>query len=279
MLPRAVTARVAYVPGTGFYADGFGSRRSMRLSLLLPDPGADPRGRPAAGGGDRGRAGRACRRSARGRPRPSPWTAGHVAGHRRAPPDSAPDRGRPMSDDRPARTADPATERTPRSSCWPAVSPTNATCRCAPGAAVAEALRRRRRRRRVRDVDAGLLPAAHGPARRRRHRPARRRRARTARSGRCWICSASRSSAPRPTACRLALDKPIAKAELARAGLDTPDWVALPHDTFRELGAGAVLDAMVERAGAAADASSRPGRLRARRAGGHRRRRTCRPRW
>ena len=37
MLPRAVTNRVAYVPGTGFYADGFGSR-CMRLSYCYPDP-------------------------------------------------------------------------------------------------------------------------------------------------------------------------------------------------------------------------------------------------
>jgi D-alanine-D-alanine ligase len=51
------------------------------------------------------------------------------------------------------------------------------------------------------------------------------------------------------SACRRAWDKPTAKAELARAGLDTPDWVALPHATFRELGARAVLDAMVERLG------------------------------
>jgi D-alanine-D-alanine ligase len=50
-------------------------------------------------------------------------------------------------------------------------------------------------------------------------------------------------------ACRRAWDKPTAKAELARAGLDTPDWVALPHTTFRALGAQAVLDAMVERLG------------------------------
>lgn len=49
--------------------------------------------------------------------------------------------------------------------------------------------------------------------------------------------------------CRRAWDKPTAKAELARAGLDTPDWVALPHTTFRALGAQAVLDAMVERLG------------------------------
>jgi 2-aminoadipate transaminase len=37
MLPRAVTARVAYVPGTAFYADGFGSR-CMRLSYCYPSP-------------------------------------------------------------------------------------------------------------------------------------------------------------------------------------------------------------------------------------------------
>ncbi len=37
MLPRAVTARVAYVPGTAFYADGFGTQ-SMRLSFCHPTP-------------------------------------------------------------------------------------------------------------------------------------------------------------------------------------------------------------------------------------------------
>ena len=37
MLPRAVTARVAYVPGTGFYADGLGSRH-LRLSYCFPTP-------------------------------------------------------------------------------------------------------------------------------------------------------------------------------------------------------------------------------------------------
>ncbi len=35
MLPRAVTARVAYTPGTAFYADGLGSR-NMRLSFCFP---------------------------------------------------------------------------------------------------------------------------------------------------------------------------------------------------------------------------------------------------
>lgn len=50
-------------------------------------------------------------------------------------------------------------------------------------------------------------------------------------------------------ACRRAWDKPTAKAEFVRAGLPTPEWVALPHSTFRELGARAVLDAMIERLG------------------------------
>ncbi|MGS0688197.1 aminotransferase-like domain-containing protein [Nakamurella sp. GG22] len=35
MLPRAVTARVAYVPGNAFYADGLGSRQ-LRLSYCFP---------------------------------------------------------------------------------------------------------------------------------------------------------------------------------------------------------------------------------------------------
>lgn len=50
-------------------------------------------------------------------------------------------------------------------------------------------------------------------------------------------------------ACRLAWDKPAAKSVVRAAGAMTPDWVALPHSTFRELGAGAVLDLMVARLG------------------------------
>ncbi len=37
MLPRAVSSRVAYVPGTGFYADGQGTQH-LRLSYCLPEP-------------------------------------------------------------------------------------------------------------------------------------------------------------------------------------------------------------------------------------------------
>ena len=49
--------------------------------------------------------------------------------------------------------------------------------------------------------------------------------------------------------CRRAWDKPIAKALVAGADFATPNWVVLPHSTFRELGAQTVLDAMVERLG------------------------------
>jgi DNA-binding transcriptional MocR family regulator len=37
MLPRAVSAQVAYVPGTGFYADGSG-KHHIRLSYCFPSP-------------------------------------------------------------------------------------------------------------------------------------------------------------------------------------------------------------------------------------------------
>ena len=52
-----------------------------------------------------------------------------------------------------------------------------------------------------------------------------------------------------PAACRIAFDKPTAKTLVAAAGVATPDAVALPHETFRELGAAALLDAIVARLG------------------------------
>jgi D-alanine-D-alanine ligase len=53
----------------------------------------------------------------------------------------------------------------------------------------------------------------------------------------------------RPDACRAAFDKPVAKAVVTRAGLHTPRSVALPAETFRELGAAAVMAALVESMG------------------------------
>ena len=48
-----------------------------------------------------------------------------------------------------------------------------------------------------------------------------------------------------PSACRLAWDKPTAKALSRRAGVSTPHAVVLPHLAFRELGAGEVLARIV----------------------------------
>lgn len=53
----------------------------------------------------------------------------------------------------------------------------------------------------------------------------------------------------RAHSCRVAWDKPAAKAAVRAAGFATPSWVALPHSTFRELGAHAVLELVVERLG------------------------------
>lgn len=52
-----------------------------------------------------------------------------------------------------------------------------------------------------------------------------------------------------PMACRAAFDKPVAKTIVARHGLNTPPAVALPHETFRELGAAAVMDAIIDAIG------------------------------
>lgn len=52
-----------------------------------------------------------------------------------------------------------------------------------------------------------------------------------------------------PSACRLAWDKPTAKALARTAGLRTPHAAVLPHATFRELGAAAVIDLLVAHLG------------------------------
>lgn len=49
----------------------------------------------------------------------------------------------------------------------------------------------------------------------------------------------------RGDACRLAFDKMVAKAHVAEVGIRTPRSVALPHPTFRDLGARSVLDSLV----------------------------------
>lgn len=53
----------------------------------------------------------------------------------------------------------------------------------------------------------------------------------------------------RPDACRVAWDKPTAKSVVRRAGLRTPDSVALPKEVFHDLGASSVLDRIIRSLG------------------------------
>jgi D-alanine-D-alanine ligase len=53
----------------------------------------------------------------------------------------------------------------------------------------------------------------------------------------------------RPGPCRVAFDKPVAKTVVAAAGINTPRGVTLPAETFRELGAAAVMAGLVSGVG------------------------------
>jgi D-alanine-D-alanine ligase len=50
-----------------------------------------------------------------------------------------------------------------------------------------------------------------------------------------------------PNPCRVAFDKPVAKTIVGRQGVATPAAVTLPAETVREIGAAAVMDALVDR--------------------------------
>ena len=52
-----------------------------------------------------------------------------------------------------------------------------------------------------------------------------------------------------PSSSRVAFDKPVAKTVVAAAGISTPEAVVLPHETFRELGAAAVMSAIADKLG------------------------------
>lgn len=52
-----------------------------------------------------------------------------------------------------------------------------------------------------------------------------------------------------PDACRVSFDKPVAKSIVAATGISVPTGVALPHATFRELGADSVMAAVLDRVG------------------------------
>jgi D-alanine-D-alanine ligase len=50
-------------------------------------------------------------------------------------------------------------------------------------------------------------------------------------------------------ACRTAFDKPVASTMVGKAGLHTPPSVVLGHDTFREVGATALMEAVIHQIG------------------------------
>src|SRR6478735_6188863 len=51
------------------------------------------------------------------------------------------------------------------------------------------------------------------------------------------------------TNCRLSYEKNIAKNLMRRAGFATPSWVSLSHNTFRDLGAQALMGLLVDHLG------------------------------
>ena len=254
MQPRAVNAHVAYVPGIGFFADGNG-REYMRLSYCYPEP-------------DRIREG--VRRLARvieaeldlhstfdavdtGTFRA---VGGPVArargGDDRRPRQQRHLRGRPLMSETaiPESAAAAGADRHALRAVILAGGLTfEREVSLSSGTQVWEELVRAGVDAEVRDADAGLLPglaaapadavfiALHGA---------------TGEDGalRAVLDLAGVPYVGSPAAaCRLAWDKPAAKSVVRSAGVTTPDWVALPHSTFRELGAGAVLDLIVARLG------------------------------
>ena len=249
MLPRAVTARVAFVPGTAFFADGFGAQ-SMRLSYCYPTPERIREGvrrlvgvieeelelRRTFGTGARRRAG--ARAADRGYDGPGTDLTMSDTGGGVTPATS------------PGRHPRPSGTERCESWSWPAGCPTSGTCRCAPGAGSPRRCARPGVEVDVRDVDADLLPAAaRGPPRLRGAAAARRdrrgrRRARGARAGRAALRRRPAVGLPR---------RPSTSRSPRRwspgPGCTRPAGVTLPHETFRELGAAAVMEAIVASVG------------------------------
>ena len=262
MMPRAIAARVAYVPGTGFYADGTGTG-NMRLNFSFPPPERIREGvRRLAGVMEQDiamrrvfGAGRRRRRPTAAGPAPTcPVPTWHDSGMASPPPSASRDRFRRRADLHVLVLAGGLSyER-------------DVSLRS--GRRVLDALRAVGVEAELRDADVALLPALaadppdavvialHGA---------------TGEDGSLRgvldLCDVPYVGCD-ARASRLAWDKPSAKAVLREAGIPTPDWVALPHDRFSELGAVAVLDRIVDRLGPAADGQAGAGRFRTGRRGG-----------
>ena len=232
----ARSRRVAYVPGTAFFADGFGAG-SMRLSFCYPTPSGSARAPPP---GRRPRGGDGAARDVRRHPCP-PCAPQRV----RRPRNGSHDRS---SHRRAGRRPVPRARR------LAAVGRCTAEALRSAGLDVAE----RRRRTPVsppsRRPPTCVVPMLHGES---------------GEDGAIrevldllgvpYVGSG-------PAACRTAFDKPVAKSVVARVGITTPRACA-PHETFREPGAAQVMDAVIARLGLLIVVAQRSGspRLHARR--------------
>ena len=164
---------------------------------------------------------------------------------------------------------------------WPAACPTSATSRCARGAGWPRRCAARGVEVAERDVDAACCaalradpPGLRGPDAARRDRRGRRdpRGPRAARP--------RRTSAPgRPPAAPPSTSRSPRRSSRAAGHAHARSRCCLPHETFRELGAAAVMDGAGRPARAAADGQAGQERLGARLHGRARPPRSCPPRW
>ena len=243
MLPRAIAERVAYVPGTGFYADGTGGAH-LRLCYSFPPPERIREGvRRLAAVIEQELALRSAFGVSAGASGPAAvtWTRRPAVRGRHGPP-TLPVRRR--------HDHGYGLESTNRA-CWCSrvACPTSGTCpsgpaggsstRCAPPASTPRSATSTRHfcPSLAADPPDAVVIALHGAA------------------GEDGSLQAILDLCGVPyvggdaQAARLAWDKPTAKSVLREAGIATPDWVALPQERFTELGAGAVLDRMLSRFG------------------------------
>ena len=275
MLPRAVTQRVAYVPGTGFYADGQGrrpcgspsaTRRPERIREGVRRLAAVVEAETELRRALRRRGGDAPADPPRARRRPDP-TSPDLPDPRAPTPVASCGVAMTLAASRPrarrralARAGRVAALRPPRRGRAPATPA--ARCWSATWTPPARALGGRSRRtwsgRSARRDRRGRLAARRARPRR---RPVRR------------LDAGARAGSPGTS--------PSAKAVLARRpGIATPDWVALPHEHLpRARGAHAVLDGDRRPAGAAPGGEAGPRRLGAGRERGPGRRRAAARRW
>ena len=226
MLPRAVSSRVAYVPGTGFYADGGGTSH-LRLSYCFP-------ARP-----DQGR-----RATARVRDRGGDRSVRYVRSHAPARPDGA----RNSRSRRSVSGGFAVTELDHVVVLAGGLSPERDVS-LRSGRRVRDALEEAGVDARIADADASLIPAlladpptAVFPAIHGSYGEDGAIREILALIGVPYVGSVA-------SACRSAFDKPTAKALVAAAGIATPESVTLPREIFHDLGATAVIDRIIARLG------------------------------